>query len=60
VSLAEHLGSDTFVHVEVAGLGAIAARAAGDFDARRGETLWLTPDESCLHRFDERGRALAA
>ncbi|GFE80331.1 sugar ABC transporter ATP-binding protein [Steroidobacter agaridevorans] len=60
VSLAEHLGSDTFVHVDVAGLGTIAARAAGDLDVRHGETLWLTPDESCLHRFDAQGRALAA
>nr|WP_298725741.1 ABC transporter ATP-binding protein [uncultured Steroidobacter sp.] len=60
VSLAEHLGSDTFVHVEVAGLGAIAARAAGGLDVRHGDTLWLTPDESCLHRFDEQGRAIGA
>ncbi|WP_116807911.1 ABC transporter ATP-binding protein [Steroidobacter cummioxidans] len=60
VSLAEHLGADTFVHVEVAGLGTIAARAAGDLAVRHGDTLWLTPDESCLHRFDELGRALAA
>jgi multiple sugar transport system ATP-binding protein len=60
VSLAEHLGSDTFVHVEVAGLGTIAARAAGDLNVRHGETLWLTPDESCLHRFDAQGRAMAA
>ncbi|MDY6946439.1 MAG: ABC transporter ATP-binding protein [Pseudomonadota bacterium] len=60
VRLAEHLGSDTFVHVEVAGLGALAARAAGGLDVRHGDTLWLTPDEACLHRFDEHGRALAA
>jgi multiple sugar transport system ATP-binding protein len=60
VSLSEHLGSDTFVHAEVAGLGTIAARAPGDFDARRGDTLWLTPDESCVHRFDAQGRVMAA
>lgn len=60
VALAEHLGSDTFVHIEVAGLGTLAARAAGDLDVRHGETLWLTPDESCLHRFDAQGKAMAA
>jgi multiple sugar transport system ATP-binding protein len=60
VSLAEHLGADTFVHVDVAGLGTIAARAAGDVDIKHGDNLWLTPDETCLHRFDEQGRTLAA
>jgi multiple sugar transport system ATP-binding protein len=57
-SLAEHLGSDTFVHVDVDGIGTITARAAGDLDVRHGDPVWLTPDESCLHRFDEQGRAM--
>jgi len=60
VSLAEHLGSDTFVHVEVEGMGVITARATGDLNARHGDWFWLTPDETQLHRFDERGRAMAA
>jgi multiple sugar transport system ATP-binding protein len=60
VTLAEHLGSDTFVHVEVAGVGTMTARAAGDLDVRHGDPLWLTPDESHLHRFDQQGKAMAA
>lgn len=60
VSLAEHLGSDTFVHVEVEGMGVITARATGDLNARHGDWFWLTPDETQLHRFDERGRAMAS
>ena len=58
VSLAEHLGSDTFVHVDVDGVGTITARATGDLDVRHGDPLWLTPDETCLHRFDEQDRAI--
>ena len=58
VSLAEHLGSDTFVYIDVDGVGTITARAAGDVDVRHGDSLWLTPDETCLHRFDEQGRAI--
>jgi len=58
VSLAEHLGSDTFVHVDVEGLGTITARAPGELAATHGDPLFLSPDETCLHRFDEQGRAL--
>ena len=58
VSLAEHLGSDTFVHVDVDGMGTITARASGDLDVRHGDPLWLTPDQTCLHRFDAQGRAI--
>jgi len=60
VGLAEHLGSDTFVHVEIEGLGVVTARAAGDLSVRHGDLLWLTPDERQLHRFDGQGRGMAA
>ncbi len=60
VSLAEHLGSDTYVHVDVEGVGALTARAAGDFDVRHGGRVWLTPDEASLHRFDGEGRCVTA
>jgi multiple sugar transport system ATP-binding protein len=59
VSLAEHLGSDTFVQVDVEGIGTMTARAPGDLPVKRGDSLWLRPDESCWHRFDERGTAIA-
>jgi multiple sugar transport system ATP-binding protein len=58
VSLAEHLGSDTFVYVDVDGIGTITARSAGELNVSPGDALWLTPDETCLHRFDEHGRAI--
>ncbi len=58
VGLVEHLGSDTFVHAEVADVGTITARASGDLQVKYGDSLWLTPQLDCLHRFDEYGRAI--
>ncbi|MCO5732437.1 ABC transporter ATP-binding protein [Rhizobium sp. SSA_523] len=58
VTVAEHLGSDTFLHVDVKGIGQITARAGGEFDCRHGDRVYLTPDQDKLHRFGEDGLAL--
>jgi len=58
VMVAEHLGADTFLHVEVEGLGPITARGVGEFGARAGDTVYLTPDKSRIHRFNDRGMAI--
>ena len=58
VTVAEHLGSDTFLHVDVDGIGPITARAGGEFPVKHGDTVYLTPDRARLHRFDEKGLAL--
>ena len=58
VTVAEHLGSDTFLHVDVQGLGQINARCDGEFNARHGDRIYLTPNETKLHRFDEKGLAI--
>ena len=58
VTVAEHLGSDTFLHVEVEGIGQINARADGEFGARHGDRIFLTPTETKLHRFDDKGLAI--
>jgi multiple sugar transport system ATP-binding protein len=57
VGVAEHLGSDTFLHVNVEGVGQMTARADGEVDLRHGEAVFLTPNEARIHRFDERGIA---
>ena len=57
VGVAEHLGSDTFLHVNVAGIGLVTARADGDFDLEHGQRVFLTPNEARIHRFDEKGIA---
>jgi multiple sugar transport system ATP-binding protein len=58
VMVAEHLGSDTFLHLDVEGIGNLTARAGGEFQCKHGDTVFLSPDESKLHRFDERGVAI--
>jgi multiple sugar transport system ATP-binding protein len=57
VGVAEHLGSDTFLHVNVDGIGQITARADGEIDLKHGERVFLTPTGSRIHRFDEHGIA---
>ncbi|MCJ8139714.1 ABC transporter ATP-binding protein [Falsirhodobacter halotolerans] len=57
VTVSEHLGSDTYLHVETDD-GLINVRATGDVDAHHGDTVWLTPDRSRMHRFAADGRTL--
>jgi len=58
VGIAEHLGSDTFLHVRTDGLGQITARANGEFGLHHGETVYLTPQPDKIHRFGSQGEAL--
>jgi multiple sugar transport system ATP-binding protein len=58
VGVAEHLGADTFVHVHTNGLGTLNVRADGEIAINHGDTVYLTPDQSKLHRFGADGRAL--
>ncbi|WP_377511872.1 ABC transporter ATP-binding protein [Octadecabacter sp. R77987] len=60
VGVAEHLGSDTFIHVHDTGLGdMITVRITGDIEARHGDTIYLTPDLERLHRFGADGLRIA-
>ncbi|MCR4265014.1 ABC transporter ATP-binding protein [Nitratireductor sp. ZSWI3] len=59
VGVAEHLGSDTFLHVDVDGLGQVTARADGEIGLRHGETVFLTPIRERVHRFDDKGEAFS-
>jgi len=58
VGVAEHLGSDMFLHVHVDGVGTMTVRADGDFAGTHGDTVFLTPDENRIHRFDDKGLAI--
>ncbi|MCD1635511.1 ABC transporter ATP-binding protein [Martelella mediterranea] len=58
VVVAEHLGSDTFLHIDVDGIGQITARANGDFPVRHGDVVHVTPDPERIYRFDDKGLAL--
>jgi multiple sugar transport system ATP-binding protein len=55
VSVAEHLGSDTFLYVDAGKLGMLTARCIGEFNLKAGDRVWLLPDPARLHRFDKEG-----
>jgi multiple sugar transport system ATP-binding protein len=56
VGVAEHLGSDTFVHVHDTGLGdLVTVRIAGDVAVKHGDTIYLTPQMDKIHKFDDQG-----
>ncbi|HEY4923365.1 MAG TPA: ATP-binding cassette domain-containing protein [Roseiarcus sp.] len=55
VRLAEHLGSDTYVHVEVDNIGPMTIRLGGEAPNQPGQRIFLTPQEPRIHRFDQQG-----
>ena len=56
VNVSEHLGSDTFFHVQGTGLAdSITVRADGEVSFRHGNTVHLTPRPEHIHRFDAQG-----
>ncbi|MDE2017224.1 MAG: ABC transporter ATP-binding protein [Hyphomicrobiales bacterium] len=59
VRLAEHLGSDTFVHADVEGAGQMTVRREGEAALHAGDTIYLTPQEPRVHRFDAAGLRVA-
>jgi len=59
VGVSEHLGSDTFFHVNCKAFSQpLTVRASGELDLSYGGTVFLTPDLAHLHRFDEMGQRL--
>ena len=56
VGVAEHLGSDTFIHVHNTGLGdMITVRISGDIAVKHGDDIYLTPQMDQMHKFDAAG-----
>jgi multiple sugar transport system ATP-binding protein len=58
IRLAEHLGADTFLHIDGGANGALVVRAGGEFPKGPGTKVWLTPERSRIHRFDDKGRTI--
>ena len=58
VGVAEHLGSDTFLHVHSDGVGPLTVRTDGEIGAHHGDTIFLTADAAKIHRFGPDGKAL--
>jgi multiple sugar transport system ATP-binding protein len=57
VGVAEHLGSDTFFHVQVGG-ETMTVRVGGHVDVHHGDTIYLTPQADHIYKFDKDGKAL--
>jgi multiple sugar transport system ATP-binding protein len=60
VSVAEHLGSDTFLYVDAGPLGMLTARYIGELGLHTGDKVSLTPEPGRVHRFDEGGKSIRA
>ena len=58
VGVAEHLGSDTFLHVHTDDHGTINVRADGEIPVSHGDVVFLTPASTKVHRFDDTGRGM--
>lgn len=58
VGVLEHLGSDTFLHVDIKGVGKLTVRADGDCDLRYGDEVFVSPMTEQAHYFDSDGNAV--
>ena len=59
VGVAEHLGSDTFMHIHgIPGCELLTVRVGGEVDVSHGDTVFLTPQDEQIHKFDQGGRRL--
>ena len=59
VSVAEHLGSDTFLYVDVPGIGSLTARSVGELGLAPDDPVRLLPDPRRIHRFDRDGKTIS-
>ncbi len=60
VGVSEHLGSDTFFHIQCnASSDPLTVRATGELALQYGSEVYLTPRSEHLHRFDEKGLRIA-
>ena len=56
IGVAEHLGSDTFMHIHgIPGCDPMTVRAGGEFTVKHGDTVYLTPQAEHIHKFDDKG-----
>jgi len=60
VGVSEHLGSDTFFHIQTAERDEpLTVRAGGEVDLHHGDHICLTPNEEHIHKFDANGQRIA-
>jgi multiple sugar transport system ATP-binding protein len=60
VGVAEHLGSDTFIHVHgIPGCDPMTVRTGGEMPVSHGDKIYLSPQQQHIHRFDAKGLRIA-
>ncbi|WP_106752327.1 ABC transporter ATP-binding protein [Pannonibacter carbonis] len=59
VGVAEHLGSDTFLHVHIDTGNSMTVRLTGEAALKAGDTVYLSADPQRIHRFNANGLAIA-
>ncbi len=58
VAHVEHLGADSFVHLDLDGRSVLTARVAGDTSIAAGQDVRVSANPAAIHRFDASGRAI--
>jgi multiple sugar transport system ATP-binding protein len=58
IMLVEHLGSDSFLHVDCGQTGRLTVRAPGDYGGGAGDSVALHFDAARIHCFDSKGKVL--
>ena len=56
--IAEHLGSDTYVQIDLGVRGLALARVIGNFEIKFGDELYASPHKDRVYRFDANGDVL--
>ena len=54
ILLTEHLGSDSFLHIDAESAGRLVVRAPGEFSGKPGDNISLKPDIARIHKFDDK------
>ncbi|WP_017444601.1 ABC transporter ATP-binding protein [Gayadomonas joobiniege] len=60
VGVVEHLGSETFLHVNVEGVGTLTIKDHGDCTLQYGDTVNLTAPKNKILHFDANGQTIAS
>jgi multiple sugar transport system ATP-binding protein len=56
VGVAEHLGSDTFIHIHgISACDPMTVRTIGEVGVKYGDSVFLTPNGAMTHKFDKEG-----
>jgi multiple sugar transport system ATP-binding protein len=59
VGVIEHLGSESFLHINIEGKGTVTVKADGDCPFKYGDSIYLSAAEEKILKFDKNGLTIA-